>query len=128
MDVNPNLSDEQKRVLFNKGTEIPGTGKYLYNQESGMYSCANCGSDLFSSDSKYESTLPGLIGWPSFAEAASGDSVKLTLDNSGGMQRTEVLCSNCGGHLGHLFDDPSSPNGKHYCINSVCLDFSQKQS
>jgi peptide-methionine (R)-S-oxide reductase len=82
-----------------------------------------CGAELFGSDTKYESTIPGLIGWPSFYDAVRADAIKLQDDNSLGMHRIEVTCANCGSHLGHLFDDSSAPNGKHYCINSVSLDF-----
>lgn len=120
---NPNLTDEQKRVLFEKGTEVPGTGAFLNHNEQGMYTCANCGAALFCSESKYDSRTPGLIGWPSFSEAASNEALELHKDNSLGMHRTEVVCKKCGGHLGHLFAADDSPNGKHYCINSVCLDF-----
>ena len=121
--VNPNLTDEQKHVLLQAGTEAPGTGLLLHNDKSGMYSCANCGHQLFKSDAKYDSTTPGLIGWPSFSDAAHQGSVVVQDDNSMGMHRQEVLCSNCGGHLGHLFPDDSSPNGQHYCINSASLGF-----
>lgn len=117
------LTDEQYRVLREKGTEAPGSGKYVDFYEDGMYHCAACGQALFASGSKYESTMPGLIGWPAFTEAAANDAVELQDDDSLGMHRTEVVCKNCGSHLGHLFDDPSSPNGQHFCINSVCLDF-----
>lgn len=117
------LSPEQYRVLREKGTESPGSGKYVDFYEDGTYTCAACGAELFKSDSKYESTMPGLIGWPAFAEVAKNGAVELSEDNSLEMHRTEVTCANCGGHLGHLFDDPSSPNGQHYCINSVCLEF-----
>lgn len=117
------LTPEQYRVLREKGTEVPGTGELLYNEEAGMYVCAACGQPLFSSETKYESTIPGLIGWPSFSEAAGKDAVELQDDNSVGMQRTEVICKNCGSHLGHLFPDESSPNGKHFCINSTALGF-----
>jgi peptide-methionine (R)-S-oxide reductase len=122
------LTPEQYRVLREKGTEAPGSGKYVDFYEDGQYSCAACGQALFSSDTKYESTMPGLIGWPAFSEAASRGAVKLEDDDSLGMHRTEVLCSNCGSHLGHLFPDDSSPNGQHYCINSVCLDFAPKKA
>ena len=88
-----------------------------------MYHCAACGAELFKSDTKYESTIPGLVGWPSFSDAATSDAVVLSDDNSLGMHRTEVTCKNCGSHLGHLFPDDSSPNGKHFCINSAALDF-----
>lgn len=117
------LTPEQYHVLREKGTETPGTGKYLYNDEHGVYRCAACGIELFKSDAKYESTIPGLVGWPSFSDATTSDAVILSDDNSLGMHRTEVTCKNCGSHLGHLFPDDSSPNGQHYCINSTALDF-----
>lgn len=117
------LTPEQYHVLREKGTEAPGTGKYLYNDDQGMYRCAACGAELFKSDSKYESTIPGLIGWPSFSEAATNEALVLSDDSSMGMQRTEVTCKNCGSHLGHLFPDDSSPNGQHFCINSAALNF-----
>ena len=121
------LTPEQYRVLREKGTEAPGSGKYVDFYEDGTYACAACGHELFKSDTKYESTMPGLIGWPAFSEAANNGAVRLEDDDSLGMHRTEVLCSNCGSHLGHLFPDDSSPNGQHYCINSVCLDFKAKK-
>lgn len=121
------LTPEQYRVLREKGTEAPGSGKYVDFNEDGMYHCAACGQALFPSDAKYESTAPGLIGWPAFSEAAGKGAVKLQDDDSLGMHRTEVVCSNCGSHLGHLFADESSPNGQHYCINSVCLNFKAKK-
>jgi peptide-methionine (R)-S-oxide reductase len=125
-DWKKKLTPEQYHVLREKGTEIPGTGKYLDYDENGDYICAACGNVVFRSDTKYESTMPGLIGWPSFAEAADSGAVVLSDDDSLGMQRVEVTCANCGSHLGHLFDDPTSPNGKHYCINSAALDFTKK--
>jgi methionine-R-sulfoxide reductase len=120
------LTPEQYYVLREKGTEVPGTGKFLYNNDSGMYTCAACGIELFKSDSKYESNIPGLEGWPSFADVANSGSVDLIDDNSLGMHRTEVICKNCGGHLGHIFPDDSSPTGQHFCINSVSLDFKKQ--
>jgi peptide-methionine (R)-S-oxide reductase len=117
------LTDEQYHVLRQKGTELPGSGEYVDFYKDGTYHCMACGAKLFSSDTKYESTTPGLVGWPAFSDAADKGAVKLEADNSMGMQRTEVTCANCGSHLGHLFADDSSPNGQHYCINSVCLDF-----
>lgn len=117
------LSPEQFRVLRRKGTETPFSGDYVYKKDDGMYSCAACGTELFKSDDQYESTMPGLIGWPSFSEAADNKAIELKPDDSMGMLRTEVVCANCGSHLGHLFEDSSSPNNKHYCINSVSLDF-----
>lgn len=122
------LSEEQYRVLRSKGTEIPFSGQYVFKTGDGMYSCAACGAQLFSSDDQYESTTPGLIGWPSFSEAADNKAVELHEDNSMGMRRTEVVCATCGSHLGHLFDDASSPNGKHFCINSVSLAFKPKKA
>lgn len=121
--INPNLTDEQKRILFGKGTEAPFSGKYLNHDKKGMYACANCGQELFSSDTKFTAPYPN-EGWPSFSDLASNNAVKLTDDNTLGMHRTEVTCANCGAHLGHLFDDgPKEAGGKHYCINSVCLNF-----
>lgn len=117
------LTEEQYSVLRRKGTEVPFSGDYVLSKEPGIYICAGCGAQLFSSQKKYDSTTPGLIGWPSFEDALSSDAVNLIADSSMGMQRTEVVCGTCQGHLGHLFDDESSPNGKHYCINSVSLDF-----
>ncbi|MDP3966485.1 MAG: peptide-methionine (R)-S-oxide reductase MsrB [archaeon] len=114
--INKNLTPEENHVLFEKGTEIPFTGKLLHNNEKGNYACKNCGAELFSSDAKFDSGT----GWPSFDDATN---VKLKEDNSGGMKRTEVLCKNCGAHLGHLFNDGPTENNNRYCINSICLDF-----
>lgn len=122
--INKNLTDEQKQVLFNNGTEAPFSGKYVNHSEKGMYTCVNCGAKLFSSSTKFESTTPGLAGWPSFSEVANSKAVNLKEDNSLGMYRTEVTCANCGAHLGHLFTEvPDHPSGVHYCINSACLGF-----
>ncbi len=121
--LNPKLTDAQKDVLFNKATEAPFTGKFLHNKDSGMYTCANCGAELFDSQTKFDSGS----GWPSFYDVASKGSVKLTEDLSGGMHRVEVTCSNCGGHLGHLFNDAADqPTGMRFCINSCSLDFKPK--
>lgn len=117
------LTAEQYKVLREKGTEAPFSGEFLDNYEDGTYKCVACANKLFSSSTKYESKTPGLVGWPSFQEVIDGGAVKLQPDNSLGMKRNEVVCAKCGGHLGHLFDDELSPNGKHYCINSVCLAF-----
>jgi peptide-methionine (R)-S-oxide reductase len=121
------LTPDQYHVLREKGTETPGSGALLYNDAAGDYVCAACGNVVFNSETKYESTMPGLIGWPSFAEATSSDAIVLSPDDSLGMSRTEVKCAKCDSHLGHLFDDSSSPNGKHYCINSVALNFKKKE-
>ncbi len=120
------LTPEQYAVLRKKGTEPPFSGKLLQNEKTGDYHCAACGNVVFKSDTKFESTLPGLIGWPAFCEVASNTSIALQQDDSLGASRTEVMCAKCGSHLGHYFDDPTSPNGKHYCINSVALDFKEK--
>jgi len=122
------LSQDQYRVLRQSGTETPGTGKYVDMRDDGMYRCAACGQELFSSDAKFESTVPGLQGWPAFfAEAAAG-RVELKPDDSLGMHRTEITCARCGSHLGHLFEDPTvkDKGGKHYCVNSCALEFKAK--
>jgi peptide-methionine (R)-S-oxide reductase len=122
------LTPEQYRVLRQKGTEYPGTGELLHNTRAGEYRCAACGQLLFKSDAKYESNQLGLEGWPSFADPADSDAVELKPDNSLDMARTEVVCKNCGSHLGHLFNDPSSPSGQHYCVSSVCLKFDENSA
>jgi len=122
---NPNLTEEEKKVLFDKGTEAPFSGKFVSNTDKGMYVCKNCGHELFSSEAKFESTAPGLAGWPAFSDPANRENIELRPDDSGGMHRTEVICKNCGAHLGHFFEDAPDAGehgGKHYCINSVCLD------
>jgi peptide-methionine (R)-S-oxide reductase len=117
------LTPEQYEVLRKKGTERPGTGKWLKNKKTGMYVCAACGNELFPSDTKFDSGT----GWPSFSDVAKNDAVKLKPDKSHGMNRVEVICNKCGGHLGHLFDDGPKPTGKRYCINSLALDFKEKR-
>ncbi|MCF8242780.1 MAG: peptide-methionine (R)-S-oxide reductase MsrB [Melioribacteraceae bacterium] len=116
------LSPEEYKVLREKGTERAFTGLYYKHNENGIYTCAACGNELFSSDSKYDSGS----GWPSYWEPVTEDAVELKSDHSYGMFRTEVVCGKCGGHLGHIFDDGPQPTGKRYCINSVSLDFEKK--
>ena len=113
------LSPEQYDVLRLKGTERPFTGKYNIHKEKGMYVCAGCGNELFSSDMKFESSC----GWPSFDEEIAGGKIIKKVDKTHGMIRTEIVCANCGSHLGHLFDDGPTSSGLRYCVNSVSLDF-----
>lgn len=114
------LTPEQYEVLRNKATETPFTGHLLHNKEGGMYTCAACGSELFSSDTKFDSGT----GWPSFYDVVNNKNVRTKDDDTLGMHRVEVTCATCGGHLGHLFDDgPADKTGKRYCINSCALDF-----
>mgnify|MGYP001605071295 CR=1 FL=1 len=116
--MNPNLTPEQRSVMFEQGTEPPFTGQYVNHKGEGMYVCANCGQELFSSTTKFDSGT----GWPSFTDPVNTQNVELKTDLTHGLVRTEVRCKNCGAHLGHVF--PDGPNTcDRYCINSVALDF-----
>ncbi|MGY4893728.1 MAG: peptide-methionine (R)-S-oxide reductase MsrB [Candidatus Saccharimonadota bacterium] len=120
---NPTLTAEQQDVLFNKATEAPFSGELLYTNDDGSYACANCGTILFSSDRKFDSGC----GWPSFDQAIEG-TVTYTEDTSHGMKRTEITCTHCGGHLGHVFEDgPKETTGLRYCVNSLSLQFDPKK-
>jgi peptide-methionine (R)-S-oxide reductase len=112
------LSEEQYRVLREKGTEAPHSGKYNMHFQEGAYCCAACDAKLFESGQKFESNC----GWPSFDEAIDG-AIEYVQDRSFGMIRTEILCSNCGSHLGHVFDDGPTQSGQRYCVNSASIEF-----
>jgi len=118
------LTDEEYQILRKKGTELAFTGKHLNNKKDGTYVCAGCGNPLFSSETKFDSGS----GWPSFWDVISKGKIDINSDYNLGMKRIEVVCSKCGGHLGHVFDDGPNPTGKRFCINSLSLDFKEKSS
>ncbi|RDI72275.1 peptide-methionine (R)-S-oxide reductase MsrB [Halopelagius longus] len=117
------LTDEEYEILRERGTEPRFSGEHLNRDEEGRYLCAGCGAELFDSETKYDSGC----GWPAFF-AANDDNVETETDTRHGMRRIEVLCKNCGGHLGHVFDDGPDPTGKRYCINSVAIDFESDEN
>ena len=116
--INKNLSDEQKNILFNEGTERPYSSSLVNEKREGFYHCVNCGAKLFSSNSKFDSNT----GWPSFNEALPG-AFETKIDYTFGMKRIEYHCSNCGVHHGHVFDDGPGESGKRFCNNGLCLIF-----
>ncbi len=117
------LTPEQYHILREKGTEAPFTGKLLHEKGTGDFVCMACGATVFKSDTKFDSGS----GWPSFYDPANTEAVKLVADPSMGVDRVEVTCANCGGHLGHVFNDaPDQPTGMRFCINSAALDFKEK--
>ncbi|MFA5804150.1 MAG: peptide-methionine (R)-S-oxide reductase MsrB [Melioribacteraceae bacterium] len=116
------LTPDQYQVLREKGTEKPFTGKYWNFDEKGIYNCAACGQVLFDSETKFDAGC----GWPSFSDVVNNKNVILKDDYTFGMHRIEVMCSNCGGHLGHVFDDGPKPTGQRFCINSASIEFEKK--
>lgn len=122
-EMKERLTSEEYKILREKGTEAPFSGEHLENKKEGMFTCKVCESDLFSSDAKFNSGT----GWPSFDKPENVENITLVEDTSHGMTRTEVTCKNCGSHLGHIFKDGPTETKERYCINSTCLNFSEKK-
>lgn len=122
-ELKKNLSPEQYYVIVEKGTERPHTGEFNLHFEEGIYTCAACGSELFDSDSKFDAHC----GWPSFDQAKANDKIVEKKDVGHGMIRTEIMCANCGGHLGHVFNDGPTSTGLRYCVNSLSIDFKSEE-
>ena len=118
------LTPEEYHIMREGGTEPPFSGKYVHTKDRGVYKCAACGAELFSSDAKFDSGT----GWPSFTDLKNRENVELREDRSLSMSRVEVRCKKCGSHLGHVFDDGPGPNGKRYCINSACLNLEPSEN
>lgn len=118
------LSPEQFQILRKKGTEYAFTGKFYKHKDKGVYICAGCGNELFTSEQKYDSGC----GWPSFYDGIAAGKIKTSLDTSHGTIRTEITCARCDGHLGHVFEDGPNPTGLRYCVNSVSIDFKKKDN
>ncbi len=125
-DIKKELTPEEYAVLVEGGTEAPFSGRFYHEHPEGTYTCKVCGNALFPSTAKFHSDMPGLAGWPSFDDALPG-AIEMRADDTMGMHRTEVVCAKCKSHLGHLFDDSEAKTGKHFCINSVCLDIEEKK-
>ncbi len=126
-ELRKRLTPEEYHVLREKGTEVPFTGEYIQKEADGIYHCKVCASPLFTSDDQEDATKSpaGLQGWPSFNTVIPG-ATETRIDTSHGMARSEITCATCGSHLGHIFDDPGTKTGTHYCINSVCLNLKEK--
>ncbi len=125
-EIKNKLTEEEYKVLRERGTEAPYSGDFYDKFDDGVYRCKVCENPLFTSDTKYHSDTIGLRGWPSFDNAIPG-SIEEREDLSSGMNRVEIVCSKCKSHLGHIFEDKDSKTGNHYCINSVCLGFDPEE-